>query len=122
MVAFPDLAMALADYVRDIGYTHVELMPITEHPFDGSSVYETVGYFAPIIVSGRRTTSSSSSTPCTTPASASYSTRYRHTSRPTAIGSATTARRLYGAGQSRGLRARLEHARLQLQPPRSQEL
>jgi 1,4-alpha-glucan branching enzyme len=42
-----ELAHALADYVRQLGFTHVELMPVTEHPFYGSWGYQTTGYFAP---------------------------------------------------------------------------
>ncbi len=46
-LSYRELAPALADYVKETGFTHVEFMPIMDHPFFGSWGYQITGYFAP---------------------------------------------------------------------------
>ena len=52
MLSYLELAEQLVDYVADMGFTHIELLPISEFPFDGSWGYQPVGMYAPTIRHG----------------------------------------------------------------------
>jgi 1,4-alpha-glucan branching enzyme len=52
MLTYRELGEELADYVLDLGFTHVELLPVMQHPFAGSWGYQVTGYFAPLSTLG----------------------------------------------------------------------
>ena len=52
MLSYHELAEQLVDYVADMGFTHIECLPVSEFPFDGSWGYQPVGMFAPTIRHG----------------------------------------------------------------------
>jgi len=47
LLGYRELAEDLVPYVRDMGFTHIEMMPVSEHPFDGSWGYQPIGLYAP---------------------------------------------------------------------------
>ena len=68
-LGYRQAAEQLVEHCRAFGFTHVELLPIAEHPFDGSWGYQVTGYYAPTSRFGNPDDFARWSTRCTTPGS-----------------------------------------------------
>jgi len=84
LAQLPELANEMPAYVRDLGFTHVEFLPVSEHPFDGSWGYQPTGLFAPTSRFGSPADFAAWSMPAIRPGSPCGSIGCRDTSRRSA--------------------------------------